>query len=282
MLTKASIEAALRLPKASHRKLALASLAKGEWDRCAADPHYWLDAGAHIDGKPYVYTSDPHPMFKCLLCNDEAVHNFHKRKLHLELAHEMGPALSDEVVRAHFSQLSGTRPFTVMPYMPPIIDAWLNNPFFCIEKSRDVMATWLIVALYTWDTIFHSHRQNIFQSETSVKTVELIKRAYFIYRNQPRFLRNVAKANFTIGTSRAGVMVVPSLDSEIIGLGQGPDQIRQYHPSGLFQDEAAFQIQAGDAFAAIKPSLQNGGRFTAISSANPSFFQLLCGDVVVA
>ncbi len=71
---------------------------------------------------------------------------------------------------------------------------------------------------------------------------------------------------------------MPGLDSEIIGLAQGPDQIRMHHPSGVFMDEAAFQEKAGDTFAAIKPAIQNGGRFTAISSAAPGWFALVCED----
>ena len=45
------------------------------------------------------------------------------------------------------------------------------------------MATWLVVALYTWDTIFHPGRQNFFQSETAPKTLELVRRAWHIYKS---------------------------------------------------------------------------------------------------
>jgi hypothetical protein len=73
-------------------------------------------------------------------------------------------------------------------------------------------------------------------------------------------------------------MRLEELNSEILGFAQGGDQIRQYHPTGLFADEAAFQTAAEDSFGAAKPALQNGGRYTAVSSANPSYFMLLCKD----
>jgi hypothetical protein len=73
-------------------------------------------------------------------------------------------------------------------------------------------------------------------------------------------------------------MYVERTRSEILGFPQGPDQIRQFHPTVIFQDEAAFQPLAGEAFAAIKPAIQMGGKFVAISSANRSYFELICKD----
>lgn len=144
-----------------------------------------------------------------------------------------------------------------------------------------MMVTWLIVTLYTWDTLFHKNRENIFQSDDSTKTQDLVRRAYFIWDNQPSFLRNVHPATFSAGQTRSGILEVPSLRSTILGFPQGPDQVRQYHPSGIFQDEAAFQIEAEAAFMALKPAIQGGGRFTAVSSANPSWFMHACRDTTL-
>jgi hypothetical protein len=79
---------------------------------------------------------------------------------------------------------------------------------------------------------------------------------------------------------KGGILEVPELGSMIMGFPQDPDTVRQFHPRGLFQDEAAFMPKAGDAFAAAKPTIQNGGRYTAISSANASWFQMLTQDTL--
>jgi hypothetical protein len=168
----------------------------------------------------------------------------------------------------------------MFPYVEPIVKYWQREKIVFIEKSRDMMVTWLTVAMYTWDTIFHENRENIFQSDDATKTGDLVERAYFIYANQPKFLRDIHKAQFGLGTTRSGVLRVPSLNSVVLGFPQGPDQVRQYHPSGVFVDEAAFQIQAGDAFMAVKPAIQSGGRYTAVSSANPGFFMMACRDTL--
>jgi hypothetical protein len=164
-------------------------------------------------------------------------------------------------------------------YMSPIISAWIGSQYFAVEKSRDMSATWLMIALHTWDVMFHNGRQAILQSEDAFKTLELVQRAYIIYENTPPFLRSaIGPANYSKGTTKSGELYFTSQQSEILGLPQGADQIRQFHPTSVFSDEAAFQMEAGATFAAIKPAIMQGGRYSAISSANRSWFELVCRD----
>src|SRR5216684_1383962 len=102
------------------------------------------------------------------------------------------------------------RPFPLHDYMLPIIDSWLNEQFFLVQKSRDMIATWTIVMLYTWDTLFHNGRQNIFQSEDAMKTFDLVKRAWLIYRHQPNWLRKIHVARPGAGTAKSGVLRIES------------------------------------------------------------------------
>jgi hypothetical protein len=168
-----------RLPS-KQRQPVLAAVAKLEWEKCAADIFYWLDATQHYksakypQGQPYAFTNDPHPMHQCVLCSGEdatLTYHFNKRRGHLQMKHDLYIPTEKELSQ-YFTQLPGTRPFTLQPYMPPIIEAWMAEPLMVVEKSRDMMATWLVVTLYSWDTLFHSNRQNIFQSEDSSKTDE--------------------------------------------------------------------------------------------------------------
>jgi hypothetical protein len=57
--------------------------------------------------------------------------------------------------------------------------------------------------------------------------------------------------------------------SRIIGIPEGADQIRSYHPWGLLMDEAAFQPEAGDAYGAAVPVCQ---KIIVVSSAGPGWF----------
>lgn len=266
-----------RLRPSEQRKV-MKILGKQEYERCADDLHYWLDSTQHF--VPYCYTRDEKPLYTCNLCSehgDTNTHTFNKLKDHLELRH--GIKLSDSrLIRPHFTELPTIRPFPYyLPYIRPIAETWLNEQIVMIPKSRDMVATWQVVAYYTWDTYFHRGRQNFFQSEKAGKAKSLVRRAEFIIKQQPEFLR-IHKAVFGVGEANSGQLVIPAIDSEIIGLPQGPDQIRMHHPSGVYQDEIAFQLQAGETFAAMKPAIQAGGRLTAVSSANPGWFQLAVED----
>lgn len=257
-------------------------IGQAEYEKCAIDPLYWLDSNKHVktkrwpDGLPYVFTKDPHKIYICSECNTEVVED--RRVDHLEVMHKEEYPTAKRV-REVFILLPAIRPFTVLSYMPAIIEAWQTAQYFAIEKSRDMMATWLFVALYTWDAMFNVGRQHILQSEDAFKTLELVQRAYLIHDETPSFLKDaIGPANFSKGTTKAGELYFTKVKSEILGLPQGADQIRQWHPTGVLSDEAAFQQEAGATFAAIKPAILMGGRYTAISSANRSWFELVCRD----
>jgi len=279
-ITQDLLERVSRLP-ASRRRKAYREIGEIEFAKCAEDIFYWLDASQHPLLGPYVYTRD-RPMYQCLKCSDSAAYNMAVREKHLEFRHKT-KVTSEAELRGYFLELDTTRAFPFyQPYIRPIIEWWLREPIMLIEKSRDMTATWLIVACYTWDTLYHKGRENVFQSDDSTKTLDLVDRADFIYRNQPKFLRDIHKASMAAGVSKAGRLTVPSLESVILGFPQGPDQIRQYHPHGVFTDETAFQVSAGDSFAALKPAIQNGGRYTGVSSPNPGWFQFACRDTLDA
>lgn len=276
-ITPENLEKLNRYSKSDQRKI-LNEVGQLEFERCAADPIYWMD-GQQRNGVHYVYTWDHHANYKCNICGEtnDQTYTFNKLHTHLKLRHGMDvPKMAE--VRHHFTELSGVQGFPMKPYMPPIIEAWLQEPLMLIEKSRDMMATWLVVVLYTWDTVFHASRHNIFQSEKAPKTAELVRRAYHVWRHQPWWLKR-NKFIYTVGGEKAGIMRCEELNSEIMGIAQGSEQIRQYHPSGVFTDETAFHKDAAATFGAIKPSIQSGGRYTGVSTANPGWFHQAVMDM---
>lgn len=273
------------LPPSSRKKL-YEEIGRREWDKCASDPMYWIDPSRHAI--PYVHTRDPKQLYICRKCSGTEMggltYTFDSRIRHLSMGHSMDTehldTFSSYDFDEYFDSLPTTRPFTIFPYIEPLVKTWTREKILFIEKSRDMMVTWLIVTLYAWDTLFHKNRENIFQSDDSAKALDLVERAYFIWDNQPSFLKEVHPATFASGNSRGGIMKVPTLKSVIYGFPAGPDQVRQFHPSGVFQDEAAFQMEAEAAFTAVKPAIQAGGRFTAVSSSNPGWFLRCVRDVV--
>lgn len=258
------------------RKLVLRELYTSEWNRCADDPQYWLDKNAHPVS--YVYTWDPHELYTCNICaNDDASVNKYKLGFHLQHSH--GLKFENAVLeRSNFQLLPKIRPFTVKPYMPPIIKWWQESQLFAVEKSRDMMLTHLIIGLICWDCFFHTGKQWAIQSEDGKKTLDLMEnRIKFVWDNMPQWMRR-GKMQWSRSQTKAGYIRIPAMNSEVIGFPQGPDQVRYLHPTGIFVDEAAFQEQAGAAFSACKPAIQEGGKYCAISTPYPGFFQLVCED----
>ena len=54
--------------------------------------------------------------------------------------------------------------------------------------------------------------------------------------------------------------------SRIIGLSQNPDDVKGYTASNIFSDEVAAQERARETFVAMKPTLDGGGRYIAVST----------------
>jgi hypothetical protein len=273
------------LPVKTQREV-FKAIGEREFLRCADDPVYWLDHSLHPrthqhpGGIPYVYTKDPHLLYTCIECDMEVLPT--NRGNHLEISHGKVITLLRELEK-EFVELPAIRPFPLFllkEYMVPIIEEWLKAQCFVLEKSRDMMATWLFVALHTWMVAFHKGRQALFQSQTAPKTLELVQRAHFILRQHPKFLREaVGQVVFGKGDHRSGELFILDQESEILGFAQGSDQVRQFHPTAILTDETAFQPEAEAGFAAIKPAILMGGRYTGISSANRSWFERVCRDL---
>jgi hypothetical protein len=270
---------------AKAKRVAIDYVSKMEWHKCAGDILYWLTPSLHFsseeypEGTPYVFTQERKALYECVSCSDGQLYNADKQPLHLKFRHGLEYDRFKDVA-AMFKELDRRRVFNLLPYMPVILETFASQPVTLVKKSRDMMATWLAVTYFAHDTLFHRNKQNCFQSLTATKTLEAVERVYFIWKNQPAFLRKQHMATFSAGTTRSGNMRIESLGSEIIGLPRGADQIRQYHPSGIFSDEAAFQAEAGAMFQAIRPSIMNGGKYIAVSSAAPGWFEMAAEDTL--
>ncbi|HHT9145259.1 MAG TPA: hypothetical protein ACFYD4_06190 [Candidatus Wunengus sp. YC61] len=163
-------------------------------------------------------------------------------------------------------------------YLRDLAWLFLNERLLLIEKSRQMMITWFMVAAHLWDAMFHQGRRIAFQSKKEADANNLIDRAKFIYNHLPDFLKQ--------GDCRADPFAYcklqfSHLNSIIQGIPQGPEQLRQYTNSRVFMDEAAFQEQAEEAFIAMKPTIVGGGSVTMVSSSNfKNFFYRLAKDKI--
>ena len=155
----------------------------------------------------------------------------------------------------------------------------LSSSGIClVEKSRQIMATWLCCAYLLWRAKYVPLQLILVQSKREEDAANLVfnkdpfvARISFMESHLPLHLR-------TMTFPKCGTfahLYVPN-GSHIWGVPEGQDIIRSNTPSVIFSDEAAFQPEFGGAFTAALPAIKGGGSFIGISSAEPgSFAQLV-------
>lgn len=160
-------------------------------------------------------------------------------------------------------------------------DYWLQALFgsglLMVEKSRQVMATWLCCAYLLWRAKYHEHQLILIQSKREDDAANLVfnkesfvARMSFMESHLPKHLQTIA---FPKGATFAHLFFPNG--SHIWGIPEGADIIRSNTPSVVFSDEAAFQPEFGSSLTAALPCIQGGGQYVAISSAEPGEFQSL-------
>ena len=165
------------------------------------------------------------------------------------------------------------RSFPDLPYFRPLVDLFQSENILFVEKSRDMMASWLFVGLFTHAAMTTPGIEVLFQSQKEDKAFELVDEyAKTLYERQSAEL----KAAHPLAGRKQPVGQLHFLNgSRIIGIPGGGDQVRSYHPWGLLQDEAAFMPEAGLSYDHAVPVCQ---KIVVISSAGPGWFAEECGS----
>lgn len=174
---------------------------------------------------------------------------------------------------AHSTSRSTFERFPDDPHLYYLCMLWVIFRRLCIPKSRQMTVTWLISALYLWAALFHPSSLIFFQSKKEEDADQNLERAWTMYQRLPEFFRKWQPASRTFCHVR-----FKRNRSHIWAIPQGADHARQYTATGYFSDETAFQEGVENVMGAVGPTLKEKGRFTAVSSAAPSYFEMLCFD----
>jgi len=146
-----------------------------------------------------------------------------------------------------------------------------------VEKSRQIMVTWLCCAYLLWRAKYLPLQLILVQSKREDDAANLVfvkdpfvARISFLETHLPVHLR-------TMTFPKCGTfahLYLPN-GSHIWGIPEGQDIIRSNTPSVIFSDESAFQPEFGGAFTAALPAIKGGGSFIGVSSAEPGPFAQL-------
>lgn len=168
---------------------------------------------------------------------------------------------------------------TVIERVPPkdyirvIVQDWFERPKYILSKSRQLMATWLMMIILLHRCMFAKHIKAFCQTKKEEDAdVEMIQRSDFVYRGLPLWMRRYSPAKYSYCK-----MVFPSTGSLLRGIPAGGDQIRSHNPNMLVSDEFAFQEDAEESYTAALACCQ---RIALVSSANPGFMRDLVKDKI--
>jgi hypothetical protein len=139
-------------------------------------------------------------------------------------------------------------PFPDKPYFPVIFD-YLNAPGKVkpIDKSRDMMVTWAIMGWFTIKAMMVPQREIVAQTMEKEKAAQCIDYAKCLYTNQPQWLKDAFPLEKPISKMSQFEFSLAN-GSVIWGIPGGKGKLRSYHPWGYFNDETAFQPEAGECY----------------------------------
>lgn len=161
-------------------------------------------------------------------------------------------------------------------YIKLYVRLWYANNRVVVPKSRRMFMTWTNIALHLWLAAFGIGKFVAVVSKKEDDSNELLKRMKFIYDNIPEEI--LPKGLKPKMEAVYGELRFPETESIIKAFAQGDDQMRQFTVTAVLCDEMAFWERAEQTYSAMVPTLEGGGRLTAISSPAPGFFRRLVED----
>lgn len=164
--------------------------------------------------------------------------------------------------------------FPADEYLRYVLHKCFTEPFLVIDKSRQMRLTWIMMFYLLWNAMYHTNEMIICQTKKKEDVdEELIKRAHFMYQSLPTWLRIKCVKHFCrLSWDR--------LNSQILGIPSGADQIRSHNPNRVFLDEGGFF--EGDFEDCRSAALACASDIKIVSTANAGEFADFVEDRLVA
>lgn len=145
------------------------------------------------------------------------------------------------------------------------------------EKSRRMMITWWMLALYLYDIMTRENHANAIASDKLEKSAYLLggDRMEFIYNHIPAEVwpdKPVVEFNSKAGTMGWKAAICKSTDSYNMAVASGESQMQQYTFSNVLMDEFPRWQWQEESWRNIQPTTQGGGCVDIICTAELGSF----------
>lgn len=166
-------------------------------------------------------------------------------------------------------------PFPLQEAPRFLIRVLQSEPRVLIAKSRQLMASWVVMCWLYWSCLTRNAERCAVQSEKEEKAWFQMERVVGVHSRMPAWFQKRFPVEATV---RPPTLRFPTTDSSIHGLAQGPDQARSMPFSKFFADEVAFQEEAASSYGIILPTLGETGQYIGVSTVAPGFFEQMVKD----
>jgi hypothetical protein len=165
------------------------------------------------------------------------------------------------------------KPFPEKEYLRLTAEEWWCPTWdrrLLVEKSRQIMVSWLFAALFLWKCMTHKGQRCGLQSKKEEDADKLLERAFGVWERLPAVVREMVPCERKYAQLR-----FPSTDSTMHGLAQGSDQARSMTFSEYLIDEGAFQDSLATTLTAVLPTLGPDQGFAVVSTPKRGYMEML-------
>lgn len=180
----------------------------------------------------------------------------------LTLAAAADPAVFLGLYGRVLDPILGDQPFALWPHLATLLDAWREHRLGIVLKSRQLGVSWLLAGYALWTAKFQLGANVLIVSKSQRDAALVLAKVKYLEARLPAFLR------WPRGKDNESTLEFPLRDSRINALPSTKDAGRGEGATLVLMDEFAFHEYGSLNYAAIKPTIDAGGRMVVVSTAN--------------
>lgn len=146
------------------------------------------------------------------------------------------------------------------------VRAWCGSRYTIILKARQIGFSTLVAAFAFWLTFFYADRSVIMLSRTEREAIKLLSKAKYGYRFMPEWMKWLPDRAPLINMTQTRIEMTN--ESLLESLPSASDPARGESAYLVVVDEFAFLPNSEEAWGAIEPVADVGGRIILLSTAN--------------
>ena len=146
------------------------------------------------------------------------------------------------------------------------IESWLNHRYSLILKARQIGFSTLVATYAFWLTFFYSDRPVLMLSRTEREAIKLLSKAKYGYQFLPEWMKETLPRAPQVNMTQTRIEFTNA--SYVESLPSASDPARGESAYLIIVDEMAFLPNSEEAWSAIEPVADVGGRVIMLSTAN--------------